>query len=452
MLVLLFIWLMVGIAFMFIGKRQDSAGLPLAYFLGLSLIHTPGASLYLDTEAAGTNGLLTQIGFEQTVIELVSFLFAVLLHRFFAAPRYRARYGGSGHIQQLTSHRAAALDRLSRRYLAIGGVCYFLLLPLLGGVATVTAVISSLGALIMVGLCLRLWLAGETRNSAKFWLTIPIIIVLPLFTVVQNGFIGYGMYWVIAIVSFFFYQSKRRLWYFFLAPIIAFVGISVFVNYMAARQDLRQRIWVQQVDTSDRLARIADVFLNFEWFDGANARNRSAIDDRLNQNLLVGAAVQRLEFGQVDYAQGASIISLLTALIPRAIWPDKPVVGGGGSVAHDFTGMDFAEGTSIGAGQVLEFYANFGTFGVIGGFLFYGWLLGMMDLKVIWSLRTGDQAGFVFWFLISLALLQPGGNLLEIVVSAASSAIAAYGLGRFVIPKQITAGYSNIGNLTSAGA
>ena len=35
MLVLLFIWLMVGIAFMFIGKRQDSAGLPLAYFLGL---------------------------------------------------------------------------------------------------------------------------------------------------------------------------------------------------------------------------------------------------------------------------------------------------------------------------------------------------------------------------------------------------------------------------------
>jgi hypothetical protein len=221
---------------------------------------------------------------------------------------------------------------------------------------------------------------------------------------------------------------------------------------MAARQDLRQRIWVQQVDTSDRLARIADVFLNFEWFDGANARNRSAIDDRLNQNLLVGAAVQRLEFGQVDYAQGTLIISLLTALIPRAIWPDKPVVGGGGSVAHDFTGMDFAEGTSIGAGQVLEFYANFGTFGVIGGFLLYGWLLSMMDLKVIWSLRTGDQAGFVFWFLISLTLLQPGGNLLEIVVGAASSAIAAYGLGRFVISKQITPGYSNIGNLTSAGA
>ena len=50
--------------------------------------------------------------------------------------------------------------------------------------------------------------------------------------------------------------------------------------------------------------------------------------------------------------------------------------GGGGTIVQDFTGIEFADGTSVGAGQVLEFYVNFGTWGVIGGFLLFGWLIG----------------------------------------------------------------------------
>jgi hypothetical protein len=70
MLVLLLIWFAVCICLLFIGmqKQGSSAGLPLAYFLGLSLIHVPGAILYLDSD-----GSWTQLGFEQTVIGMVSF-------------------------------------------------------------------------------------------------------------------------------------------------------------------------------------------------------------------------------------------------------------------------------------------------------------------------------------------------------------------------------------------
>ena len=120
---------------------------------------------------------------------------------------------------------------------------------------------------------------------------------------------------------------------------------------------------------------------------------------------------------------------LIMGLIPRAVWPDKPVVGGGKSVIHDFTGIEFDQSSSFGAGQVFEFYINFGTLGVVGGFLLYGWLFGRLDLCVIKHLRTGNQQRFLFGFLVSLALAQPGGNLLEIVVSVAGSAITAYGLG-----------------------
>ena len=286
------------------------------------------------------------------------------------------------------------------------------MLRVAAGIPSATAFVAPLGSLIMVGACLRLWMARESRNRLKLWSTLALLPVLPLATVVQHGFIGFGTYWVLAIVTFMFAQSKRRVGFILLAPVVGFVGLSVFVNYMIARNEIRQLVWFQQAEIGDKLQRIADVFQNnFEWLDLSNARHREMIDVRLNQNMLVGAAVARLESGQVEYASGATFGNMIMALIPRALWPDKPAVGGGGTVVHDFTGIDFAEGTSVGAGQVFEFYMNFGTFGVIGGFVLYGWLLGRMDSRVIECLYRGDQRRFLFWFLISLALLQPGGNL-----------------------------------------
>jgi hypothetical protein len=73
----------------------------------------------------------------------------------------------------------------------------------------------------------------------------------------------------------------------------------------------------------------------------------------------------------VEYASGSSIGNMILALIPRLVC-DKPQVGGGGSIVRDFTGIEFGDNTSVGAGQVLEFYVNFGTWGVIGGFCYLG--------------------------------------------------------------------------------
>jgi hypothetical protein len=426
MMTLIMIWLGVCAALMSLGSQdgRHSAGLPLAYFLGLSIIHVPGAMVYLGAENWETNANWTQIGFQQTVIGMVAFLMAVVIAR-----HSGVRAHENGQESSTPTRELAELDRLGIYYF-FGGLVCFLSMQFLGGIASLSAIISSLGALMIVGACLRLWVARQGGNVRKQWQTIALLPLLPLLTLVKDGFLGFGTYWVLAIGAFVLNQSKRsRLGYFMLAPIVAFIGLSAFVNYMASRDDYRKLVWVQQVGIADRIQRLADIFENFEWVDFANSKHRAAIDGRLNQNMLIGMAAERLDSGSVEYASGATISDMAIALIPRALWPGKPQVGGGGDVVQHFTGFKFQEGTSVGAGQVLEFYANFGTWGVICGFLILGGLIGKIDLNIINSLGRNDQRGFVFWFLLGAALLNPGGNLLEVVTTAASAALAGKGIG-----------------------
>jgi hypothetical protein len=427
MLFLLSIWLAVGIGLMWmVGQREPgSVGLPLAYFLGLSIIHVPGALLVLDGEELNS---MTTDGFEQTVIGMVAFLVGVTTARYAFVPAPRQKMAASP-AQGVSPQSLGELNRLALLYMCIGGIVYFAVMPFVGSIPSATALVSPLGSLLLVGACIRFWLANETANWPKFLSTMVLLPLLPLVTLTQGGFLGFGTMWAVTVSAFLFAQSKRKVAYIFAAPAVFFIGLSLFVNYMAAREDIRQLVWYEQASVGDRLQRIANVFVNFEWLDLSNWRHRQAIDGRLNQNFLVGAAAARLESGQVEYASGATLGNMIVALIPRVIWPDKPAVGGGGTVVQDFTGIEFAEGTSVGAGQVLEFYVNFGTWGVIGGFLLFGCLIGRMDLLAMRYLRQGQQTRFLFWFMMGGNLLNPGGNLKEIVVSIAGCAVTAYGLG-----------------------
>ncbi len=414
---LIWIWVALCACMMMIGiqGRKLTAGMPLAYFLQLSLTHLPGALLFVDSEDWDPTGIPTRLGFEQAIIGLSTFLFAVMIAR---AGRNAGRTSDTAGPKEL-----ANLNRLALIYLS-GGAAYFILSSAIR-IPSVDALIQSLSLLLVVGASLRLWVAMQSRNQLKFGFTLALLPTLPLVTMVNGGFIGYGTYWLLAIISFVYAQIKRRFVLIVLAPLLLSFGLSVFVTYMVSRTEFRKMMWYEHAETSEVIARIFTNFSNFEWVDFSNLKHREAIDGRLNQNYLDGMAVQRLESGTVDYAYGSTLGTMLLGLIPRAIWPEKPEVGGGGSIVTQFTGVAFAAGTSVGTGQVLEFYVNYGTAGVIGGFLIYGWLFGTIDMLIMESLIRGNQKRFLLWFMVCLSLLQPGGNLLEILVSVASSIVSA---------------------------
>jgi len=398
--------------------------MPLAYFLGVSLIHVPGAALYSDSEDMRPVAVWSQMGFAQTTIGMVAFAVGVAVARYIARRR-SAKFASPDVVarQDFTT-----VNRLATLYLWIGGAAYFVFLPVLGRVASLAAMLGPLGSLLLVGACLRLYVARQLNDGGKYWSTIALLPVLPASTVIQAGFLNFGTSWALTIASFVYAQSKRRLGLFLLTPVVIYIGLSVFVDYMNVRADIRKVVWRQDSFAARVQVVENSILSHFSWFDIANPKHRQAINDRLNQNLWVGRAKQRLEEGQVSYAYGSTIQDMIMGLIPRAIWPDKPVVGGGGDVVSHYTGFILDRTTSWGAGQVLEFYVNFSTLGVIGGFLLWGWLLGTGDFLIIKYLDQGDQARVLFWFLLCLSLMHPEGNLLEIFVGAISAGVVASGV------------------------
>ena len=129
----------------------------------------------------------------------------------------------------------------------------------------------------------------------------------------------------------------------------------------------------------------------------------------------------------MDYLYGRSVWEALLSVIPRALWPDKPVFGGSPKIVSEMTGLELSETTSWGVGSVMEFYINFGIPGLVAGFLLLGWLLGTLDRKAATAEICGDLGRVILFFLPGAALIEPLGSMVELAGGAGAALIAAYG-------------------------
>jgi hypothetical protein len=419
MLGLLVVWagLLIALVIFAIGRPGRGGALTLAYFLGLSLIHVPGVLPFLGSDPGLADADETEIGFEMTILGMAAFVTGTVVARWTARK-------SAGEMGAPPRRWAKLFEGLGRRGFVLGGVAYFVLVPLTQRVPSMTSIIAPLGTLMILGVWLVLYGAAVAADRRRTLATLALLPLLPLSTLVTGGFLSYGVNWVLSIVAFLFVITQRRIWFYFGTPVAMFLGLSLFVTYMGQRGDIREAFWYEQTGMFDRLDRVSALITNFQLLDLGSPTHVAALDGRLNQNWLVGAAVIYHESGGAAFAYGGTVPPW--ALIPRAIWPNKPGIGGSGSIASDFTGIPFPEGTSVGVGQVLEFYINFGIPGVLIGFLGLGYLLMRLDQGIMRSLVGGDMRGVMLRAMPGLTLLNPGGSLLEMLVGSVGAYLTAY--------------------------
>jgi len=168
--------------------------------------------------------------------------------------------------------------------------------------------------------------------------------------------------------------------------------------------------------TSRVVEHVQESFMDPELFNPFDSKHLDIIAIRLNQNTLVGEGVDYMSFRN-NFVMGKTLMDSFLALVPRIVWPEKPLNAGNDDYVFEFTGTFIPDDTVVGLGYVLELYGNFATWGVIVGFFILGLFLSIIDFISAYHLRMGNWREFVIWFLPATAFTNP-----EIVISTIVSA------------------------------
>jgi len=386
-----------------------------SYIAGLAINHWFGALVHISLTDASASSVDTPDGFALSTWGLV---FLVAGAAAFPAVRFvnaklRRPIGARD-----PSHNAR---RAINIILLLGIACWIAELSPVARVPSLGAAISGGKELLIAGICLKCWLAWNAGESRRLLLWLSIGFALPLYTMLVLGFLGYGITYLSCILIFVgtFYRPRWRV---FAAGLIAiYAGLSVYVAYVENRVEIRDAVWGGR-SMEDRFDAAMKMMNDIVPFDPSNPDHKRLVDLRLNQNYLVGASMQYVPEMQ-PFVEGETLYIALIGLIPRAIWPGKPETGGSGNLVTDFTGIRFAEGTSVGIGQVMEFYVNFGWTGVAVGFFLFGFGLRFVDLLVSISIRDQEWSKAGLWFAVGLSAIQPIGQLVEVTTSMAAAAV-----------------------------
>jgi hypothetical protein len=392
-------------------RDQLSLGLPIAYLGSLLLIHVPGAIAHAATGDRLSGNDYVATGIFYTAIGCICFVAGVWL----------------AHATTHVSTRPRPGDRRAFAYFClVGGWGFVYGLSPLNRITSIGAVIETGGAIWMLGTMLGLRAAAQARNLQRALIWSGALAVYPVLMLLLGGFLSYGAAAVMVVLSILTIYARSFTRVAIGVVLASFIGITFFVNYFDHRDDIRQSVW-GGASMENRMGSITGMLGGFHLIDLNDDKDLTALDVRLNQNMFVGLAAARIQQGQVDFLNGASVVDGVIAVIPRAMWPDKPTSAGSGQVVADMTGLHLNEDTSWGVGNVMEFYINFGIPGVVVGFVLLGWLIGMLDFRAAAAERRADFKTVILCFTPAIAMINPGGSVVEITGGASAALLAALG-------------------------
>jgi hypothetical protein len=411
-------WLVVAAAIVFHQWRNERGmGLVVAFVVSLTSLHWLAAVLYvMPWYAEGLDREEVASGLQIAWLGLIGFGVGVVL----ASRLLRDRH------DVLNARRVMAPERAGVWYLGIGVGMYVLVLLGLQRIASVGGLAAAGSNAAIFGFCLLIWYARPTRRLV--WLALAGL--LPLVTILTQGYLSYGIAALVMVVAFVAEWYRPRWTLIVMGLVFGYVSMSFYVTYMRDRREIREAVW-SGATTSERMARLATTVTSIEPFNPFDDEHLGRVDDRLNQNYLVGRAVSWIGAGFVPFGQGTTLVDAALAMIPRALWPEKNVAAGSGDLVSHYTGMQFGEDTSVGIGGVMEFYVNFGAPGVLVGFIGLGMLVLLFDERAGAHLRSGEVRRACLWYLPGLSLLQVGGSMVDVSATMAAGlagALVANGL------------------------
>ncbi|MCF3936666.1 hypothetical protein L1787_25065 [Acuticoccus sp. M5D2P5] len=262
---------------------------------------------------------------------------------------------------------------------------------------------------IIVWIAIGAFVSASSINKKPLWPWFIAAAGIPIFYFSFAGFMSYGFQEIITLSIFYVAMLRRSpptlTIYIIYMSAATYIILSLFVSYMAIRYELRAVLW-STTDFSDRLDAVAHLLSSLRLFNPWNFDDLDALMTRLNQGMLVGKVIEYHEIYPELRLFGSGLLLSAFAWIPRFLWPNKPALGGSEMLTAN-TDYNFSDHATFGAGQVVDFYVNFGAAGVILGFFTLGVVVSIVDRRAGIALRRGDLLTAAAWFATGIALARP---------------------------------------------
>lgn len=394
-----------------------SMALPIAYLFSLLFQHLPGGIGHLVGGWYFTDSEPTAIGLRLTAIGTVAFVIGVFAAQSYGLGKFHDQ--GPGKIPE----RDAA--RFSKFCLIGGFLVLFCGVPL-SRIPSIGAAVSQASSIWILGVALGLIISFRKRNWKNFAFWLAALFVYPAITLVNSGFLSFGTTSVFVCFTCLMLRLKSDLRAYTATVVFSVLCFLAFLSYFQNRDNLRNVVWGGD-DLGSRVEASLSIFKEIAPFDAGNEGHLKALDRRLNQNFFAGAAARRIEGGEVQFLKGKSIVEGFQAMVPRVIWPGKPVFAGSSEMIRTMSGFEVNDNTSFGVGQVMEFYINFGLISLVVGFVLFGFILGLFDVNLVLALRGGRFEDAFIWFLPAVGMLAPLASISEIAGNVVAAFVAAYG-------------------------
>lgn len=377
---------------------------------------------------------LNLLGFYQSLIAVLSFVFGTTIVTRFFQEFHNRRIRPAVIPSQILSLPPQPPTNLPLVYVLIGLLFTFIIGPAIGNVPTLSAFVSGLNNLFQAGLFLLVWQGYRRGSRLQIFSTWAIVLIWPIITSVVNGFLGYAATFIITFTIFNAYLVRNPFKYIVPLSLFGYFALSFFLGYWSVREEIRGTIWYGGGATAGIDVRVdlaGDLISAFHFFDPTNPDHLAPIDGRFNYNHFTGLTINRIQDGIVDYGYGETVVDAILMVIPRAVWPDKPIILGGDAVVRKYAGVGLYSGSLL-PGVLMEFYLNFGTIGVIAGFMFMGTIVGFVDKLAAYHLKRGDIYNFTLILVPSFSLLLVTDSFIGIVGGSVSGFLTIYIVNRLI--------------------
>lgn len=426
----LWAWLIVLLYKSLLHSRHGSAGLPLAYVLSTTLTHIGALVHLIPTYDHTLNAYLASWSYSNETVAAGSVTSTLGILGFTGGVVLANRFIPLG-LRSKVSPSPALVLWISKLLIAVGlGGTFF---PMFAGglvvsLPGVTAILSGFTNLLVLGICgliLHFALLQQRRNTilAVFGGAAAVVGI----QMVMVGILGGSVAAAVTIISFALVLFRRKtttmLKGLFWLMVASYFLIVASVGWLEIRQEVRAAVWAGG-SLTERVQAFGTAVTNMKILDLGNQTHLEYLDTRMNQNIIIGKAVERLTAYPSLYTNGETILSAAFGWVPRAIWADKPSRGGSETVAT-ITGQRISDHTTVGTGPIVEFYMDFGFAGVFLGMLAYGYILRWLDIRSARVFRDGNLLNASYFFAAGAAMIAPMTDLFFIVNGAVTSAIAA---------------------------